>query len=437
MFSAFRGGVHPPQRKITTENSGIENLSVPQVCHIPMRQYASGVAVPVVKTGDIVKEGQLIGRGCGELSADVHASVPGRVIEISDYMTVYDRQTTVVIEAEGAFTSSGSSILNDWEKSDRAALLDLVIGSGIAGRDLIGLSSAIKNNQPEIKKNGVLIVNGTESEPYLTAEDMQLRTYPSEIIEGTRIAMKILGVSRGIIAIEENKKSTVRGLRDALKKLQPADDVSIKTLQSKYPVGAEKQLIYGVLKRALAPGTRPAESGVYVLGSGTIYSVRDAVLYNRPVIERCVTVSGSMIKRPGNYKVRVGTMISGIVEECGGLKGQPYRIVIGGPMSGISVDTTDIPLTKSASGILFLSEDEAGKGEYNPCVRCGRCVSVCPMGLVPCEIAGAVERERFDIAGSLHAGLCIMCSCCSYICPSGRPLSFLVNSAGKYLSGQK
>lgn len=439
MFNTFRGGIHPPQRKTLTMNAGIENLSVPQVCYIPMLQHAGVAANPVVKKGDNVSEGELIGKAHGYSGANVHASVPGKIIEIVELMYCNVKQTTVVIEAEGAFTTTGSSqsAVNDWRSMDSSSLLDIVHNCGIVGLGGDAFPAAAKLAIPDDVKIDTLIVNGAESEPYLTADDMIMKTYPDEILEGIQITLKILGIKKAIVAVENNKKQAIKSLNEAVKKSIAEEKIVVKQLQTKYPQGSERQLIYTILKRIVRSSALPINSGVVVLNVGTVYAIREAVLFNKPLIDRFVTISGDMINKPGNYKVRLGTKISEIIEECGGLKGTPSKVVIGGPLRGISIENLDMPVIKNTSGILFLSDKETCHDDYSSCIRCGKCLSVCPSGLIPRDIAAAVENEKFELSAKLHPEACIKCSCCSYVCPAKRPLSYFVNIAMETLSQQK
>ncbi len=400
-----------------------------------MLQHQGVPAEPAVKIGDIIKEGELVGRAAAANSANVHASVPGKVIDIAEALTDNGIHSTIVIEAEGAFTTTGSSsMVKDWQIIDKTDLLETIRDCGIVALGGYAYPAAEKLSPSPDVRIDTLIVNGAESEPYLTVNDILMKTYPGEIIEGIKITLKTIGIKKAVIAVEDNKKAAIRLLKEALKNNTSPYEITVKQLKTKYPQDSEKQLVYSVLRKIVASHGKAEDAGAIIQDVGTIYAIREAVLFNKPLIERYITISGNMINRPGNYKVRIGTMISDIVEECGGLKGKPSKIVIGGPMSGISVDTLDIPLTKSTSGILFLSEDEIRSGECSSCIRCGRCVSVCPMGLIPCKIAGAVERERFDLAGELHAEACIKCSSCSYVCPAKRPLSNFITMAQETLS---
>ena len=316
MFDAFRGGVHPPQRKTLSENKSIINISVPQLCYIPMQQHIGVPAKPIVEAGDVVTEGQLIGEAQGFVSANVHASVPGKVIKISEELTAYSKQSTVVIEADGAFSTTGSGrAYNDFHKIDRHDLLGMIRDYGIVGLGGAAFPTSIKLAPPPEMNIDTLIVNGAECEPYLTNDDILMNTYPDEIVEGILIALKILGIKKCIIGVEDNKKSAVEALNDAIKKITTDSDITVRGLKTKYPQGAEKQLIYTILKRVVPSRGLPMDVGVAVQNVGTVYAIREAVVFNKPLIDRLITVSGGMINKAGNYKVRIGTLISDIVEE--------------------------------------------------------------------------------------------------------------------------
>ncbi len=438
MFSTFRGGIHPAENKNITEGIGFSNLSIPSVCYIPLQQHIGAPAKACVEVGDQVEEGQLIGTSTGFVSANVHASVPGKVIEISEMLTVYQKQRTIVIEAEGAFSSSAKTREPaDFESMEPGDILSKIKSAGIVGLGGAAFPSSVKLSPPPEAAIDHLIINGAECEPYLTVDDTLMNTFPDAIIEGVRICLRVLGISSAVIGIEDNKSGAVQALQDALDRINPSESIRVKALRTKYPQGAEKQLIYSLLKREVPSRGLPMDVGVIVQNVGTIFAIREAVLFGKPLYERYITVSGSMINKPGNYKVRIGTTLQDIVNECGGLKGDPAKIIIGGPMCGLSVHSLDIPVVKGTSGILFLSEEEVNIGDYGDCIRCGKCVSACPMGLLPCDLGLAVEYNRFDIANDLFPSDCIMCGSCSFSCPANRPLSHFIKLAQERIKQKK
>ncbi|PKL40128.1 MAG: electron transport complex subunit RsxC [Spirochaetae bacterium HGW-Spirochaetae-1] len=438
MFSSFRGGIHPPENKHITEGMAFSNLVIPKTCYIPMQQHIGAPARPIVKVGDIVEEGQLIGEATGFVSANVHASVPGKVVDIAETLTVYQKQPTVIIEAEGAFTSSHAA-RDDRKIEDITAeeILVKIRSAGIVGLGGAAFPTSVKLSPPSETAIDTLIVNGAECEPYLTVDDMLMHTFPSQIIEGIQITLKALGIKKAIVGVENNKIGAVKVLQKALLEVKPREDISVKALRTKYPQGAEKQLIYTLTGKEVPSRGLPMDVGIVVQNIGTVFAIREAVLFDKPLFERYITVSGKMINKPGNYKVRIGTRISEIVEDCGGLKGDPAKIIIGGPMCGLSVHSMDIPVVKGTSGILFLSRDEVNIGDFSPCIRCGKCVAACPMGLLPCDLGTAVENNRFDLANNLNPSDCIMCGSCSYSCPANRPLSHFIKLAQERIKQKK
>lgn len=434
----FNGGIHPPEYKHITEGMVFSNLSVPQICFIPLQQHTGKPAVPVVSAGDMVCEGQLIGKADGFISANVHSSIPGRVIDIKEHPSVFSRKSIcIVIEAEGKFDSSGrKSEESEWKNLPSGEILGRIAEAGIVGLGGAAFPTAVKLSPPENKKIDTLIINGSECEPYLTVDDMLIRTFPREILEGIAITLRILGIDKAVFGIENNKKHAYSIFKKVLDESPFKCDIQLVSLKTKYPQGAEKQLIYSILKRMVPSGGLPMDAGTVVQNAGTVYAIREAVVLRKPLFERYITVTGDLVNRPGNYKVRIGTRLSDIVEECGGLKENPSKIIMGGPMCGISLQSLDVPVVKGTSGILFLSEKEVNTEEFGPCIKCGRCVTACPMGLMPCDTGNAVEYKRFDLIGR-NVFDCIMCGGCSYICPSRRPLSHFIKVAQDKLRKRK
>ncbi len=437
--NSFKGGIHPLENKDITNDKKFITLSIPHVCYIPLQQHLGKPAKPVVDVGDVVQEGQLIGEADGFISANIHSSIPGKVIEIKEHPTIYSKKgLCVVIEAEGRFTTSGKQLEEKkWESLSQEEILNLVRDAGIVGLGGAAFPTSVKLSPPKDKKIDTLIINGSECEPYLTVDDMLIRSFPNEIIQGIRITLKILGIDKAFIGIESNKPEAISELEKCLNNSSLKENIKVVPLKTKYPQGAEKQLIYSILKREVPSGGLPMDAGAVVQNVGTIFAIREAVMLEKSLFERYITVTGKIVNNPGNYKIKIGCRISDIIEECGGLKEEPAKIIMGGPMCGMSLNNTDIPLVKGTSGILFLSRDEVQLEDYSACIRCGRCVSACPTALLPCDIGVAIEKDRLDLLEELNPFDCILCSVCSYVCPSRRPLSHFIKLAQEKLRKKK
>jgi Na+-translocating ferredoxin:NAD+ oxidoreductase subunit C len=427
---AFRGGIHPPDNKNLTEDKPFSNLSIPQICYIPMQQHTGKPARVCVAVGDNVTQGQKIGEADGFISAHVHASIPGRVVEIARHPTVYARDTEcVVIELQGSFSSSHENDSLHWESYSKEEIVAKVLSAGLTGLGGAAFPTHVKLQPPHDKPIDTLIVNGSECEPYLTVDDMLMRSHAARILTGIRMTMKALGVGRAVIGVEDNKPAALQALRTALKESAPSEGIQVKPLRTRFPQGAEKQLIHGILKRTVPSGGLPMDAGAVVQNVGTIFAIYEAVMFDKPLFERYITVTGKCVKNPGNYKVHIGTRILDILEECGGLTEDPAKIIMGGPMCGVTLDSLDVPIVKGTSGLLFMSRGEAVPEEYRACIRCGRCVAACPMGLLPNELGNAVEHDRFETAEALRPFDCIMCGSCAYSCPARRPLNHFIKVA--------
>ena len=434
----FKGGIHPPENKKFSENKAFENLSVPHTCFIPLQQHIGKAAVPVVSPGDMVTEGQLIGSADGMISAPVHASIPGNVLEIAGYPTVYAPSTPcVVIEAEGSFSTFKEDDTGVWKNLGREEILSRIRDAGVVGMGGAAFPTSVKLSPPDNKKIDTFIVNGAECEPYLTVDDMLMQTHSREIIEGIQIILKVLGIEKAFIGIEKNKPAAIASLKEALTQINPSEKIEVCPLKTKYPQGAEKQLIRSITGREVPSGGLPMDAGAVVNNVGTVFALREAVVMNKPLIERYLTLTGSIVNKPGNYKARLGTRIADIVEEAGGLKEEPARIIMGGPMCGIALYSMDVPVVKGTSGLLFLSRSETRAHQYQACIRCGRCVGICPSGLIPCDLGNAMEKNRLDVLEELNPFDCIMCGSCTYVCPSRRPLSHFIKLAQQKLRLKK
>jgi len=428
IYPLFRGGIHPPDKKRATKNSEFSNLAIPRLVYISVQQHIGEPAKPIVNPGDTVEEGNLIAIGETRVSANIHSPVTGRVVEIAEYPSANGVSQTIVIELHGSFTpQSKRELVRTIETVNKSEIPEIVKNAGVVGLGGAAFPAHIKLLPPASVKIHTIIMNGAECEPYLTVDDMLMKTYPDAIIDGIRLVMKSLDVENVIIGIEDNKPKAIKAMKDAASAFK---EITVKPLKSRFPQGAEKQLLLSTLGKEIPSRGLPMDLGAVVFNVGTAFAIREAVLYDKPLTERYITVSGDCIKNPGNYKVKIGTRIADIIEECGGLKKDPAKIILGGPMCGISVDTAEVSVIKGTSGIVVLSKSEIDVKEYGPCLRCGKCVAVCPIGLLPSEIANAAEVWRYDVAEKLFPFECISCGSCSYICPAKRPISHFIKVAG-------
>lgn len=423
MLKTFKiGGVHPPENKISA-NAKIEELALPKTVFIPVAQHIGAPATPVVNKGDAVKVGQLIAKSSSFVSTNIHAPVSGKVkkVDVAPDSTGYTKQG-IFIDVEG----------DDWmEEIDRSETLvkttDLdgkTIIQKIQDAGIVGLGGAtfpthVKLVPPMGMKAHVLLINGVECEPYLTSDHRLMLEKPDEILVGTELLMKAMNVEKAVIGIENNKPDAIQLLTEKAKNYKGIEIVALKV---KYPQGGEKQLIKAVTGREVPSGALPIAVGAVVSNVGTAFAVYEAIQKNKPLFERVVTVTGKGVKKPSNFKVRIGTPTSELIEAAGGLPEKTGKIISGGPMMGKALASADVPVTKGTSGILILDEKSASRTEYMECIRCSRCVSVCPMGLEPYLLMTLGEKQIFDRAEQERVMDCIECGSCSYTCPSSRPL---------------
>jgi electron transport complex protein RnfC len=413
MLSRFSGGVHPPEQK-NTEDCAIVVMPASKKVFIPFSQHTGKPARPLVKKGDEVKIGMKIGEPDGLISAAVHASISGKVVDIIDHPhPVIGSSLCCVIEGGNSddwvtdLQTGGST-----EDLSVTQLIDVVKEAGIVGLGGAAFPSHVKLSPPKEKSIDTLIINGCECEPILTADHRLMMEYSEAIIEGARIFQKILGATGLVFGIEDNKKDAIELFRK--------EGVRVFQLKTKYPQGAEKQLIKAILKREVPRGGLPMDVGCVVHNVGTCQAALMAAKFRKPLIDRVITVAGDGVKENRNVLVRIGTPVKEVIEFCGGYTGRPRKIISGGPMMGIAQYSDDVPVIKGTSGILVWNDvklDEPG-----PCVRCASCVDACPMALMPTEIYSLVSNKNFDMAKSFGVLDCIECGCCAYVCPSAIPL---------------
>ena len=416
------GGIHPNKYKLTT-NSPVQDAGLPEFVYIPVKQHIGAPAKILVQKGDKVKVGTLLADSDGIVSSDVHSSVSGEVIKVEAIEGEFGyHETMITIKVEGdEFEENidlSKNIIKDISYTSEEIVQKIREG-GIVGMGGAGYPTPIKTSVPDSKKIDYLILNGIECEPFLTADDRLMVEHAEEIIIGAKILNKALGIQNAIIAIDENKPQAIEIMQKLTKSYI---GVNVQVLATKYPQGAEKQLIKAITGREVPAGKLPADVGCIVQNVGTVFAVYEMVQKNKPLYERIVTVSGDECKNPANYKVRVGTPASFLIEKTGGLSPNTAQVVFGGPMMGTSAVNVNAPITKLTSGILLLSDNISHKKEEQDCIRCAKCVSVCPIGLQPFAIAQYAKRNMFDELKTLNVLDCIECGCCAYTCPASLPL---------------
>jgi electron transport complex protein RnfC len=417
-----KGGVHPPENKLSAA-SGIQNLPPPQSATIPLSQHLGVPARLVVNKGDTVRTGQIIARGDGFVSSHIHSSVSGKVLKIDDQLdpTGYKRPC-IVIEVSGdewEETIDRSAELAKEIDSDPETIISKIQEAGIVGLGGATFPSHVKLSVPRGKKAEYLIVNGVECEPYLTADHALMLEKGEEILVGTQILKKALKVKKALIGIENNKQDAVSHLSDLARNFE---GIEVYALKVKYPQGGEKQLIKALLNREVPSGGLPVDVGAVAFNVGTVFAAYEAVQKNKPLFERVVTVTGKSVKKPSNFRARIGTPISVLIEAAGGMPEETGKILLGGPMMGKAVGDVSIPVIKGSSGILLMPGTESARRKIQPCIRCAKCITVCPMGLEPYLLMPLSEKSMFDRLEENKVLDCIECGSCSYICPANRPL---------------
>jgi len=423
VFKTFpKGGIHPPENKLTADKP-IVVLPLPAQVTVPVSQHIGAPATVVVEKGTAVKTGEVIARAKGFVSANIHSPVSGKVNKIEPVTdTTGYKQMSVVIDVEGdewVDTIDRSSILVKEITMTREQIIERCQQCGLVGLGGATFPTHIKLTVPAGKKCDLIIINGVECEPYLTADHRLMLEKGAEVLAGTTIIMKALGVEKAIIGIEANKPDAINHLTTLSKDFE---GVTVQPLKVKYPQGGEKQLIKSCTGREVPSGGLPLDVGVVVQNVGTAFAVYEAVQKNKPLIERVVTVTGKSVSKPGNFLVRIGTPVSSLIEAAGGMPEDTGKVVNGGPMMGKALAMTDVPVTKGTSGIILFPADEARRSEVLPCIRCGKCSTVCAMGLEPYLLAAASEKAMWEKAEKEKITDCMECGACAYTCPAKRPL---------------
>ena len=413
-------GIHPIDEKRRTASIKIEELKLPAKVVIPLSQHIGAPCEPLVKIGDFVKKYQKIGEAKGFISAPVHSSISGKVIAIGRFPHPSGNQShSIVIESDGKDELiEGLKENTNYLSMDPKDLKDIILNAGIVGMGGATFPTHVKLNPPKEKKIDTVILNGAECEPYLTADDRLMVEMPREVVEGMKILMHVMGVKNGCIGIEDDKPGAI----EALQKAASGTGIRVVSVNKKYPQGAEKTLIKTILGKEVPSGGLPMDIGVVVQNVGTAAAVYNAVRYGIPLIDRIVTVTGQGINKSGNFKVRIGTLLEHVVNECGGFTGEPGKIIFGGPLMGIAQYSLLVPVLKGTSGILVMTKEDIKLEDFRTCIRCGRCVQACPIRLLPNMYSILAEAGKPKEAEEYFILDCIECGCCTYVCPSRRPI---------------
>ncbi|MBN1521895.1 MAG: electron transport complex subunit RsxC [Candidatus Aureabacteria bacterium] len=419
--SKFRGGVHPKDFKDISRDEKLLSIDPGDEVIIPLVQHIGAPAAPNVKKGDKIVRGDIIGTPSGFISSLIHSSVAGTVKDIDLRPHPLGKNMMSVIVSPDTQAEERSSYKPKPQQQVDALsskdIVSLVQKAGIAGMGGASFPTHVKLSPPKGKIIETLIINSAECEPYLTADETLVRNHAGEIIKGAKAIQKAIGAKRLIIAIEDNKPEAISVLRKALFE---EGAIELIVLPTRYPQGGEKQLIQAVLYKEVPSGGLPMDVQALVQNTATAFAVYEAVYYDKPLIERVVTVTGHNLKQPGNYRIKIGTKLRDVLSQAGYEENPSSLAVMGGPMMGLPVIDMDTPVIKSTSGILIIDKVRLKK-EF-PCIRCGRCIEHCPMGLSPTEIASSFNRKDMDGLNDLHVTDCIECGCCSYVCPAGIPL---------------
>lgn len=430
------GGVHPQDNKLYSAHKQIVEVPLPKKAIIPLSQHIGAPAKPIVQKGDRVKVGQLIAEAGGFVSAAIHSPVSGVVSKVDVAKDAWGMSMPAVfIDVDGdewLETIDRTPVINNLCKLSSQEIIEKIKQAGIVGLGGACFPTHVKLMPPPGKKAEVLIVNGVECEPYLTCDHQLMLEHGEEIMIGIQILMKALNVERTIIGIEKNKPDAIEYMQHLSSRFL---GVSVQPLNLRYPQGGEKQLIDACIRRQVPSGALPIEVGAVVDNVATVYAVYEAVQKNKPLVSRVMTVTGKDVEKPGNYLVRFGTPLSEVLAFAGGIPDNTGKIIGGGPMMGRAMNNTDMPCNKRLSGALLLTEDESRRAVVENCIRCGKCVQACPMGLEPYLLSKYSELARWEDMEKHDVMDCIDCGCCQFTCPSNRPLLDYIRSGKATVGG--
>jgi electron transport complex protein RnfC len=433
---SFRHGVHPPELKDLTKAVAVRRLPFPEEVVLPLSQHAGKPAVPLVKVGDTVERGDKIAEADGHISAPVHASAGGTITSIGPHPHPNGNFETAIRIAVEPFSAQAARtrIVPPWSGLSPDELVAAVKDAGVVGLGGAAFPTHVKLALPKGKKARLLIINGSECEPYLTTDHRTMAEYPHRVLLGIRIMMRCLGVDRVMIGVEKYKPDAIEALQAAL----PTDiNVTVHPVTVKYPQGAEKMLIDTLLGEEVPSGGLPMDVGVVVQNIASVATIAEVFETGLPLIERIVTVTGHGVNRPSNLIVPVGTKLSYLLDACEGLKEDATEIIFGGPMMGAPQSSLDVPILKGTTGVVVLDAAHSKPQDSYPCIKCGHCLDSCPVFLNPQLLGSLAKARRFNEMTENHLMDCMLCGCCSYTCPSNIPLSQLFQQAKVALRKQK
>ena len=431
----FSGGIHPYDGKDISKDKPIKAILPKGDLAYPLSQHIGAPAKPIVEKGEHVLTGQKIAEAGGFVSAPIYATVSGTVKAIEPRRVVTgDSVMSIIIENDGLYEEVEYAPVKPLADMSKEEIIERIKEAGIVGMGGAGFPTFIKLSPKEPDKIDYVIANCAECEPYLTSDYRRMLEEPEKLVEGLKVSLRLFDNARGILAVEDNKPDCI----ELLKKLTKDEPkISVKALKTKYPQGAERQLIFAATGRKINSSMLPADAGCVVNNVDTIVAIYHAVIEGKPLMNRIVTVTGDAIAEPQNFIVRIGTNYHELIEEAGGFKKEPAKIISGGPMMGFALFDLDVPTTKTASALLCLTEDDVSDMEPSACINCGRCVEACPSRIVPRLLSDYAENYNEEAFLS-HDGMeCCECGCCSYVCPAKRPLTQTIKSMRKIQLAKK
>lgn len=444
--STFARGVHPPESKHLTEDKPIEPGPPVGELSILLSQHIGAPCQPAVKKGDLVEAAQKVGECQAFVCAPVHAPVAGKVKELAlRSHPVLGRCQAIVLEprelAPPALPSFSLPAGFDPTRYSPQEICEAVRDAGLVGMGGAGFPTSVKIQPDANPPKHTLLVNGCECEPYITCDYRLMLEWTDQVLAGIRLAQRACGASKVFVGIEDNKPRAIEVMGDAIKKAGLSSDIRVVSLQTKYPQGGERQLVNAVLGQTVPTGGIPPMIGVVVVNVATAAAIADAVVYRRPLTHRIVTVTGEAIAKPGNYYVAIGTPVEALIEFCGGVTEKSAKVVMGGPMMGLAIADLSTPITKTSGAVTVLTRHQIGRAKFErrqtACIRCGRCLEVCPENLNPTRIAHAVKANLLDVAERHFISACIECGCCSYVCPANIELTGYIKTGKIFLARQR